>query len=410
MMYTAFCVVSALMAASAADTARDVAQGVEETMSDAAITARIETMFMLNDHLSSFEIRTTTLDGVVTLTGGVDTQEQKELAESLARSLEATQNVVNNLRIMDQPLPPVPKRSWQQKIEDETTSASVRARILYNKDFAGLRIGVRTVNGIVTLSGVVDSAIQRDDIGKITFDTRGVEKVVNNLTVRSKELMKTPEAIGRDVSDEWIEKRVESAILFNRHMSIRQIDVEVNDGACILTGMADTQQEKDLAGEVAASIQGVASVINDLRIRTYTPPESVPVTPPKPAEAIQPAQEPLDQATPEEPHTPGIEELDSETIILPETPSEKTSAEVPAPQASPDAYSSTPKVTTVNLPTPPPSESTKDSPKTPKKKESAAKPATKSAEKATTKPKASTAPAPVNKPMLESKEEEVPLP
>ena len=57
-----------------------VTPGQLGAVSDAAITTRIETMFLLNEHLSAFEINTGTQRGVVTLRGGVETQIQKDLA------------------------------------------------------------------------------------------------------------------------------------------------------------------------------------------------------------------------------------------------------------------------------------------------------------------------------------------
>ncbi len=245
-------------------------EAVKDVVKDATITARIETMFLLNDHLNPFNINTTTYNGVVTLSGGVETEEQKDLAEDLARSFKSVQDVVNNITVMSAPTPPRPKLGWRQRIEDYTTTASVRARLLYHKELKGLRIGVRTTDGAVTLSGVVATEVQKHKIGQIALDTRGVAKVINNLIVRPKEAGEPAQIMARQASDEWIEKRVETSIMFNRHISIRPVDVEVDDGLCILTGTVNTQAEKTLAGSIAQSIQGVRQVRNELRVREST--------------------------------------------------------------------------------------------------------------------------------------------
>ena len=258
---------AAVVSAGAGESVRDAGEAARDAVADASTTARIETMYLLNDHLSPFNINTTTENGVVTLSGGVETQVQKELAEDLARSFESVRDVVNRLEVMDQPAPRRPKRTWRQRIEDKTVTASVRTRLLYNRELKGLRIGVTTERNVVTLSGVVDSEGQKYKIGLITFDTRGVAKVVNHLTVRPKEPVDSVESVGRQSSDEWVEKRVETSIMLNRHLSIRAVDVEVDEGVCILTGTVDTESERRLAAGIAESIQGVREVRNDLEVR-----------------------------------------------------------------------------------------------------------------------------------------------
>jgi osmotically-inducible protein OsmY len=234
---------------------------------DAAITARIETMFALNGHLSPFEIKTSTTDGVVTLAGSVDNQVQKDLAAELSQSVSGVTGVKNEILIM-QDVPATPtKRTWQQKVDDATVSASVRTRILYNREFSAFNIKVKTENGAVTLSGVVNNQAQSDRIAKIASETKGVELVNNNLTVHEKERLDPVETTARQVSDEWIEKRVESGLLLNRHLSIRKISTEVESGTCILGGSVDSEDEKKLAELIARNTNGVVDVQNNLKVR-----------------------------------------------------------------------------------------------------------------------------------------------
>ena len=277
MTWTAIWMLATVVTAGPAETVKEAGQAIRESVEDATLTARIETMFLLNDHLNPFNINTTTRDGVVTLTGGVSTEVQKDLAQELARSFEGTKDVINNITVMNQPAPLRRKRDWRQRVEDATISASVRTRLLYHKEFKGLRIGVKTENHLVTLSGVVTSEAQKHKMRQIAFDTRGVKEVINNLTVHAKAAADPLQRVSRQMSDEWVEKRVETSILFNRHIGIRAIDVEVEDGLCILTGTVDTQVEKDLAGAVADSIQGVREVRNELRVRP-NPAASAPET------------------------------------------------------------------------------------------------------------------------------------
>lgn len=235
---------------------------------DAAITGRIETTFLLNGHLSPFNINTTTEEGVVTLTGSVDNQVQKDLAAELARSVAGVVDVKNEITVVEDAPVKESKRTWQQKIEDATVTASVRTRILYNREFNAFNIKVKTENGHTTLSGVVKTQEQIDRIGVIASETKGVQGVTNNLTTFEREKLDPVQNTGRQLSDEWIEKRVETGLLLNRHVSIRDLAVEVEDGTTILGGTVDSDTQRELAQQIAQNIQGVLKVENNIKVKS----------------------------------------------------------------------------------------------------------------------------------------------
>lgn len=242
------------------------ASEVSAEVDDAATTARIETMFLLNEQLSPFNINTTTNDGRVTLTGSVNDEVQRDLAEELARSAKGVKSVENHITAVPTVIGEKERRGFKQRWNDRTLSASIRSRLLYHRQFKGLRIGVSTVNGVVTLHGVVGTQEQKETIGTVTADTKGVERVVNNLTVSPKKEMDPVQNIGRQFSDEWVEGRVETAILLNKHLSVGALNVEVDDGVCILTGTVNSEAKRKLAEDVALSIQGVEKVRNEIRV------------------------------------------------------------------------------------------------------------------------------------------------
>ncbi len=240
---------------------------VPASVRDASITARIETMFLLNEHLSPFNINTTTKNGVVTLTGSVDDNVRRDLAVDLAQSVDGVSEVVNQVKVVRQSGGTKPSRSFRQIVRDKTTSASIRSRLLYHKELSGLSISVQTVSGNVTLSGVVVTEDEGKRVVQIAAGTRGVNKVTSNLVVRAKEKREPLANVGQQVSDEWVEKRVETALLMNRHINLRDLNVEVDDGLCILTGSVDTEVQQELAESIAKSIQGVGTVRNDIKVR-----------------------------------------------------------------------------------------------------------------------------------------------
>lgn len=69
-----------------------------QVIDDATITTMVKAKLFDAQELSGFAISVETFEGVVTLTGAVDTNEQKKMAEDLARSVRAVRGV-NNLLV-----------------------------------------------------------------------------------------------------------------------------------------------------------------------------------------------------------------------------------------------------------------------------------------------------------------------
>lgn len=66
----------------------------------------------------------------------------------------------------------------------------------------------------------------------------------------------------------WQEGKIETAILFNESLNSFKIDVEVNDGVAVLVGDVSSGIEKDLAEEIALSVDGVESLDNQLVVKS----------------------------------------------------------------------------------------------------------------------------------------------
>ena len=271
LLYTAMFSVLALMANAQASL-----EGTKEAITDTAITARIETLFAVNEHLSPFNINTTTAAGVVTLTGSVSDDVQKQLATDLAKTVDGVADVKNELTVVGTVISQRPPKTWRQKIDDASLTAAIRSNLLWNRELKGLNIGVESDAGNVTIFGVVGNEFAKQSIEKIVMDTRGVNKVTNNITVHTANKVDPITTVTRAVSDDVVAARVKSNLLVNRYVTTRNLNVKVSDGLCILTGTVDSEAQREAAGNLAASISGVTSVQNDLKV--YVPP--APTAPP----------------------------------------------------------------------------------------------------------------------------------
>lgn len=66
------------------------------------------------------------------------------------------------------------------------------------------------------------------------------------------------------IKDAWLDGKLESALLFNEHLNSFDIDTDVKNNIAYLRGAVESDIDRDLAGEIAKSINGVAKVENEL--------------------------------------------------------------------------------------------------------------------------------------------------
>jgi osmotically-inducible protein OsmY len=77
---------------------REVAEMTKEVVSDVTITATIKTKFARNPEVSALGIDVDTTDGVVTLSGKVDSLEEMKLAVAIASKVEGVKQVLSTLQ------------------------------------------------------------------------------------------------------------------------------------------------------------------------------------------------------------------------------------------------------------------------------------------------------------------------
>jgi len=70
-----------------------------------------------------------------------------------------------------------------ESIDDSYITSAVKTQLASDKLVSLTRVEVETNNGIVYLTGQVQTAEQRSHIGSLTSQVSGVKRVVNNLQV-----------------------------------------------------------------------------------------------------------------------------------------------------------------------------------------------------------------------------------
>lgn len=174
---------------SAGNMAGEQTTELEQRFMDGWREGKIETIYRLNPHLNDAAIDAEVKGTSLVLTGEVDEEIDRELAEAIARGVDGIGTVDN--RIVVVPAKPEPaaetaaaKPDLKQTLQDITTTTLVKGKLLRSPHISGMEINVDTVNGQVTLEGEVASSAAKDLAWRLAKNTHGVVAVDNRLTVR----------------------------------------------------------------------------------------------------------------------------------------------------------------------------------------------------------------------------------
>ena len=117
--------------------------------------------------------------GVVTLGGQVASDNEKSRAESVAKSLAGEQVIANQIGV----IPPATQSDAKTILSDLDggIDKNLAAALLQNNISKGLKYDVK--NGVVRLTGQVNSQAQRSHVANIAAAIPNVQQVVNELQV-----------------------------------------------------------------------------------------------------------------------------------------------------------------------------------------------------------------------------------
>ena len=158
--------------------------------SDVGITTSVKSRLAADDTVKAYQINVDTKEGVVTLSGEVPSQAAKDTAVQVARATDGVVSVVDNMTIAraagDRGLGDSAAATAGRVgdvASDAMITSSLKTKFLADPDVAALKIDVDTTNGVVTLTGNVKTAAERDEALRIARETDGVKSVVDRLKV-----------------------------------------------------------------------------------------------------------------------------------------------------------------------------------------------------------------------------------
>jgi len=193
--------------------------------------------------LNAAEIGVTAKDGIVTLSGTVDSYTKKLEAENAAKNTAGVNVVVEKIKVKF-------GDSWQK--DDNEIAKEILNAYKWNWEIPDDKVKVKVEDGWITLEGQLEWNFQRETAQNLVNIQAGVKGVTNNISIKSE----THDAIER--------KDIEDALDRNWSIDREDIHIKVAVNKVTLMGTVSSYYQKDEAERIARNAPGVWSVVNDL--------------------------------------------------------------------------------------------------------------------------------------------------
>jgi len=225
--------------------------------SDSEIKADVKQALLTDPATDSYGIDVRVKDNVVTLSGSVNSWQERELSGKVAMGVNGVKAVQNELSF-----------EYTEARPDKDIEQDVKQALRWDVRVDHALIDVDVVAGKVTLSGTVGSLSEKRQAIEDAYvaNVTGVdaEKLEVRLWARDPQLRGDKY---KNLSDEAIRKAVSDALLADPRVSSFNVRPEVFNGVATLRGKVDNLKARRAAGRTAANTVGVSRVVNRIKVR-----------------------------------------------------------------------------------------------------------------------------------------------
>jgi osmotically-inducible protein OsmY len=215
------------------------------TRTDPQIQSDVMAQLKWEPRLSPNEVGVIVRDGVVTLTGWVDSYTKRWAAEDAAHRVRGVKAVANDIEVR--------LGANDERTDMDIAQAAVRA-LEWDAFVPVEKLDVTVSKGWVTLKGDVEWQYQKNDAERVVRRLQGVKGVSNLIVVK-------PRATPDD-----LKKNIEQALIRSAEVDAKNITVEIDGSKVILKGTVRSWAEKQEAEWQAWAAPGVTSVDNRITI------------------------------------------------------------------------------------------------------------------------------------------------
>jgi osmotically-inducible protein OsmY len=213
------------------------------TMAEKSLRESVERQLEFTPDVPNEKIGVAVINGVVTLSGIVNTYADKIAAEEATKRVYGVKAIANDLEVK----PPA------ERTDTEVAEAAVEAwQHNVNVPTQGIKLTVK--KGWLTLDGTVDWWYQRQAAETAVRYLAGVRGLSNNIMVKAR------------VNDTEVWKKIEEALHRSAELEARRVQVYSAGSIVTLTGKVRTWRERDEAQRAAWNAPGVTSVVNNIEV------------------------------------------------------------------------------------------------------------------------------------------------
>lgn len=195
--------------------------------------------------LDAAEIGVAVKNGIVTLSGEVDSYVKKMAAERATKRVSGVKAVAEEIQVI---------LSTSLQKTDADIAAAILNVLKWNSLIQEDKIKINVEGGIVKLEGEVEWDFQRKNIKKSIEYLSGVRMVANLIKVKP------------IINSSEIKQKITSAFRRSANLDSKAIEVTIADNKVILQGKVRSFSEKEDAEDAAWSAPGVLKVENRLEV------------------------------------------------------------------------------------------------------------------------------------------------
>lgn len=212
---------------------------------DAQLKQDVEAELSWDPAVNAAAIGVSVKDGVVSLTGHIDTFAEKRAAEKVLRRVQGVKAIAMELDVR---LSPTHRRS-------DTDIAIAAEQALGWNTAVPEQVHVTVDKGRVTLRGEVEWDCQRKSAEKAVRPLKGVVGISNEISLKVK-----------PITTGDLKNRIAAALQRQVSRELDNIHIDVDGSTVTLRGKVNSWHERDAAQGVAWASPGVRVVVNELHM------------------------------------------------------------------------------------------------------------------------------------------------
>lgn len=171
------CAPVAITAGTAAASAATEERGVEGVVSDTAIRAEINALWLGHDVDMFVAVQLEIVEGRVLLSGHVEKPEHRVDAVRLAWKVDGVREVINEIRVAK-------SRGIDDYSRDGWITAQLRAKILFDKEVASINYSIDSVGRVVYLMGIARNEAEHERVKAHARDIPYVKRVISHVILK----------------------------------------------------------------------------------------------------------------------------------------------------------------------------------------------------------------------------------